>query len=129
MPGFIIELTLSGLAGAAVLVGLAGAACGYFFYSFRSQKSGVKADAVREWSEVASALNEKLGLLEAELKRVEGECERCQLKINTITAFNLRLQAREIGYQKRINILERKAGVEITDFNAVAQELEDSAFG
>lgn len=129
MPGFIIEITFGGALTALGLVGLVGAAGGYLFYSFKLQKSTVKANAVREWSEVASALNEKVGLLEAEVERVKGECERCQLKINTITAFNLRLQAREIGYQKRINILERKAGVEITDFNDVAKELEDSAFG
>lgn len=127
MLGLIIELTLSGALGALALIGMVGAAGGYFFYSFRASKATVKADAVRQWSEVADALQQKVGLLETQIDGLKGEHERCQLKVNNITAFNLRLQAREARYQRTINRLERKAGVEITDFNEI-EAPEDSTF-
>jgi len=128
MPGLIVELTLGGFLTVLAIVGIVGAAAGSFFYSFRSQKATVKADAVHEWSEVASALEKKIGLAEEEIASLKMKDAQCQMKVNNITAFNLRLQAREVRYQRRINVLERMAGVDVTDFNDVTDAPEDSAF-
>jgi len=123
-----IEITLGNVLALLALIAVIAVAAGYAFYSFRTQKPKVKTDVIAEWSAITAALEKRLGLLSEDLQRVEGEHARCQLKINEITAFNLRLQGREIHYQRTINKLERNLGWEITDFNDVTATPEDSAF-
>jgi hypothetical protein len=126
MPLLIIELTFSNVVTALAAFGIAGTVVGYFIYSARTQKPKVRADAVSEFSQLAEALKTKLELMQGEIGALRGEHERCQRKINEVTAFNLRLQAREYHYQNRINRLERALGLEITDFNDFTASPEDS---
>jgi chromosome segregation ATPase len=130
MPAFIIvELSLASLGGALLVIGLVGVAAGYLFYSFRSQKPKVRADAIAELSRAFEGVKAQCEQLDQKVKNVVAEHERCQRKLNRISAFNLRLQAREVRYQKTINRMERKLGEEVTDFSDITDTPEDPDFG
>lgn len=130
----LLTIGIKEVAEAFALMVLLAALAGGFWYTFRAQRTKVKgdaarekADAAKEWREVADAHAATLELLKAGLEKCKGEHALCEQKINLITMFNLRLQARETRYQKTINRLESKLGLEQTDFLDVTAE--DSAFG
>ncbi len=127
MPAFV-ELTFGNAALALSIMASFAIAAGYLYYLFRSQKPKVRADAIQELSEAFAALKAKCDLLETKMKEVVAEHERCERKLNNVAAFNLRLQAREMRYQKTINHLERRAGLETTNFDDITEAQEDSAF-
>lgn len=127
MLGFI-ELTLANIGVAIGVVIAVATLAGVAYYTFRSQKPKVRADAIKEFSEAFDGLEKKYELLEAKLKDVESEHQRCERRINRISAFNLRLQAREVKYQRTINWMERRMGQEVTDFSDITDSPEDPDF-
>lgn len=128
MPA-LVEFGLTEFAVAlGVLLSLA-ALFGVAWYTFRAQKKTVAASALKDWRDVADAQGEKIRLLEEGLKQCRSEHERCERRINRISAFNLRLQARESRYQKQINRLEGALELDVTDFSEVGDAPQDSDFG
>jgi len=120
--GFGFSEILAGLGIVVLLAGVAGTA----YYSFRSKRNKVrddatkeKADAAKEWQDVANATKEKLALLDLQLKAAAAAHAACEEQINSLTQFNLRLQSRERGYQRGINKLELRLGLEATDWNDI----------
>jgi hypothetical protein len=101
--------------GLVVILGVA-------WYTFRSQ-------APKVWRDVADGLTKKVAALEEQIGDCEAEHERCNRKVNKLTAFNLRMQAREKKYQSTINRLEHSNGLQITDWSDGSEAPEDSDFG
>ena len=128
MPGFV-EVGLNQLLGAFALATVIATLVGHFIFGLGTSKKGFKDAAIKDLRDVVDAQGKKIGFLEEGLKGCKTEHANCEIKVNTITAFNLRLQAREQVYQRTINRLEGKLGVEITDFNEVSHAPEDSDFG
>lgn len=122
----LIEIGLKEVVAALVILTAVAAAAGFFYYNFRLQKNKVrddnargKADAAKEWREVADAHAVKIKDLEDQVSTCKLAHQNCEKTINEITQFNLRLQSRERGYQRTINRLEVKAGLVPTDFNDI----------
>ena len=119
MPGFI-EFGLSQILGAFALVALVAALVGHFRYGLGAAKKTVRANAIKELELVVLAQGKRIGLLDEGLKGCKAEHATCERRVNAITTFNLRLQARERAYQRTINRMEVKLGLETTDFNDVS---------
>ncbi|PYS67134.1 MAG: hypothetical protein DMF69_23995, partial [Acidobacteria bacterium] len=102
---------------------------GTAWYTLRNQKRTVKSDAIQDLNDVVEAQSLKIQLLNDGLTSCRTEHEKCERKINGITAFNLRLQAREGVYQRTINRLEAKSGLEMTDFSNLIHAPEVTDFG
>lgn len=121
--GTLIEIGLAQVLGVMALIGMLAAATGWFYYGVRQQKNKLRddatkgrADAAREWRDVAEAHAAKIEDLNQQVQTWKLAHDQCEKKINKITQFNLRLQSREHNYQRTINRLEIKAGLEPTDF-------------
>ena len=125
----LIQFGLQELLAVLVVIGIVVAALAVAWYTLRNQKRTVKSDAIQDLNDVVEAQSLKIQLLNDGLTSCRAEHEKCERKINLITAFNLRLQAREGLYQKTINRLEARSGLEQTDFSNVSHALEDSDFG
>lgn len=116
----LIEFGLSQILSLFAFLGIAAVAVGHFIFGVGRTKKELRTDAIAELEAVVRAQGGKITLLEEGLKGCKAEHANCELRVNAITAFNLRLQAREQQYQKTINRLESKLGFEITDFNDVS---------
>src|SRR6185369_14961189 len=122
----LMDFGFSEIAAAFGILVLVAGAAGVAYNAFRTQRNKVrddatkqKADAAKEWREVADAHAEKLALLDLQFKTCKKEHEACEFRINDLTEFNLRLQARERGYQRVINKLEIRLKLEPTDWNDI----------
>src|SRR5262249_37912906 len=113
---------------ALALVGVVGVLVAQLWAAFKDKGKKQKLDALGELGSVVGAQKEKIDILETGLAACRSEHEQCQRKINAISAFNLRLQAREQRYQTTINRLEVRQGLEPTDFSDVSHAPEDSEF-
>ena len=127
MLGFI-EFGLSEILGAFALVAILATLIAHFKFGVFTAKKASDAEAIRLLESVVNAQGEKISLLDEGLKGCKAEHANCEMRVNQITAFNLRLQAREQAYQKTINRLELKLGLEITDFNDVSHAPEGPDF-
>ncbi len=126
LTAFLMDLGLSEIAAGFGILVLVSGAVGVAYNAFRTQRNKLrddatkqKADAAKEWREVADAHAEKIALLDLQVKTCKKEHENCELRINDLTEFNLRLQARERGYQRVINKLEIRSKLEPTDWNDI----------
>lgn len=121
-------IELQEFAVALTVIALLAAGAGFAWYNFRAQKTKVKADAIKDWRDVVDAQNKKIELLEEGLTSCQKQHENDARKINNITAFNLRLQGREVHYQRTINELQGNLGIPMTDWNLLTDAAEDSDF-
>lgn len=104
----------------AIVIGVGAAAgiLGVAWFTFRSQARKVKADVVRELNDVIDALGEKIKILKELIDKCAREHKECEEKVNEVTQFNLRFQAREKLSHTTINRLERKLGLDETEWDA-----------
>jgi hypothetical protein len=124
--GFLVEIGLDRVATVLAIGTLLACAAGYFYYRFRLQEgevrddaTKVKADAAKEWRDVADAHAEKIKGLDLQVASWKKLHETCEANINELTQFNLRLQSRERSYQRTINRLEIRLRIDPTDWNEV----------
>lgn len=129
----LIELSfkdmLAVLVGLLALVAALAVVVGYFIRGVKRERGSVKDELIKDLSTLCETHKGKIEELSAGLEGCKAEHAKCEGRINAISAFNLRLQAREIGYQKSINRLERRLGIIETDFTDVSQASEASDFG
>ena len=125
----LIQFGLQELLTLLVVIGIVVAALGTAWHTLRNQRRTVKSDAIQDLNDVVEAQSLKIQLLNDGLTSCRTEHEKCERKINGITAFNLRLQAREGVYQRTINRLEAKSGLEMTDFSNLIHAPEVTDFG
>jgi hypothetical protein len=102
---------------------------GYFIVQVRKQSGAVKDGLISDLTKLCEFNKDKIDDLTTGLEGCKAEHQKCERRINDITIFNLRLQAREVGYQNSINRLERQLGISQTDFSDVSQAPEASDFG
>jgi hypothetical protein len=138
----LVELGLKDFGAALVVIGLLVAAAGYAWYVFRCQKKLVRDDAakqradaakdkfdvIHDWQTIADVQDRKIELLEEQLKEGKADHASSERKVNRLTAFNLRLQARELKSQKAICEMQLRLRMPVTDFSDV-NDPEDSDFG
>ncbi len=124
----LIEFGLNQLLGLLALIGIVATVVGHFIFGLGGSKKAAQAAAITTLESLVSAQGDKIRLLDEGLKGCKAEHAACELRVNRITAFNLRLQAREAGYQKSINRLEHRSGIDITDWNDVSHAPEDPSF-
>jgi hypothetical protein len=122
----LMEFGLSQILTVLGIGTLLASAAGFFYYKFQLQKNEVRddatkkrADAAKEWRDVADAHAEKIAILDKSVAAWKKLHETCEENINDLTQFNLRLQARERSYQRTINRLEIRLKIEPTDWNDV----------
>jgi len=127
--GCLIEFSLSQFAAALGVIAVVATAAGFTWYSFRSQRAKVKADAIKDWRDVAEAQNKKIGILEEGLKQCREEHETGQQRVNELTQTILRFLARERSYRRTINRLEVRAGLPITDWDDITDAPESFDIG
>lgn len=120
MPA-LIQFGLAEFLIALTILGLLAAATTALWYAVRGEKRKVKTNTIEDLTAAYEALQKRVGVLDASFTDATIKHERCERKLNRIVAFNLRLQAREMRYQKTINHLERIAGLDQTDFNDVTE--------
>ena len=125
----LIEFGISQILAALALVAIVATTLAVFAVRFREGKRTSKRDVIQDWRDVVESQNAKLSVLEEGLASCKKEHKECERKINGMTAFNLRLQAREQRYQRKINRLERALNLEETDFGDGIDGEEDSGFG
>ena len=125
----LIDLGWKDLPGLLALVAIVAAVIGYFTRGVKKERGSVKDETIQELRTLCEVHKGKIADLEQGLRGARQEHAACERKINGITAFNLRLQAREVNYQKTINRLELRLGMDPTDFADVSHAPEDSDFG
>ncbi len=121
----VLAVLLSFLGVVAILATV----IGYFIVQVRKQSGAVKDGLISDLTKLCEVNKGKIEDLMKGLEGCKAEHEKCERRINDITIFNLRLQAREVGYQNSINRLEKKLGISQTDFNDVRQAPEATDFG
>lgn len=126
---FSLKEAFAWLMGLLGLVSILAVIVGYFVRGVRKERSSVKDEVIGELQKLGELHKGKIAELSTGLEACKREHAHCERKINGITAFNLRLQARETLYQKTINRLEHRLGIELTDFSDVSQTPEDPDFG
>lgn len=110
---FDLLLKVLGLAASVAII------AGGVWYYFSDSRSKKKLSAAKEWRELAEAHAARVAELVAAVETWKQAHQQCEQKINEITTFNLRLQARERQYQRTINRLELRSGLEVTDWNDI----------
>ena len=128
MPG-LIEFGLNQFLTGMTVVGVLAVLAGYFVRGFRKERGSVKDETIQELRQLCDVHKQKIDQLTEGLKACKAEHEQCERRVNEITAFNLRLQARGQQYEKTINRLEVRQGLEPTDFSKVTHAAEGSDFG
>lgn len=88
----------------------------------------IRSQALRIWKDLNDGLKQRVGELEAKVAECEKEHTNCNRRVNKLTGFNLRMQARERRYQTTINALEHKLNLPVTDWLDV-ETPEDPDFG
>jgi len=101
----------------------------YIYREVKRQGGSYKDEVISDLTKLVNGHKGRIEDLTTGLEACKAEHAKCQLKINSITAFNLRLQARETGYQKSINRMEHRLGITPTDFTDVIHAPEDPNFG
>lgn len=125
----LIEFELKDLPTALAVVAAVALLVGYFVRGVRKESGSVKDETINELKALGEIHKEKIEQLSQGLQACKAEHEACERRINNIVAFNLRLQAREQQYQKTINRLEGRLGMDPTDFSDVIHGPEDPDFG
>ena len=107
------------------LVAIVATVIGYFLRGFKKEGDSHKDELIDELKDLCTVHKEKIAEVSRGLESCKSEHEKCEMRINDITAFNLRLQARELGYQQSINRLEQRLGLPTTDFINVSHAPEN----
>lgn len=121
-----VEVTLSSLITALALIAIAATVAGYFIYTYRQSGSQARDRALQNWKELAESEQAKNIILKAENTQLKSEVQDYEQLRNDFAKFVLRTNAREEHYQRCINRLELKLGMEPTDFNDPTHHITES---
>lgn len=119
---FLITFGLNDLPQILTVAAVIALVVGYVYREIKKEGGSRKDEVIAELTTLVTAHKGKIEDLTAGLEGCKAEHARCERSINSITALNLRLQARQQLYEKTINRLELRLGIELTDFIDVSHE-------
>lgn len=125
----LIEVGFRDVPQILVVTAILAVVVAYFYRGFKGERSSYKDEVISDLTKLVGVHKQKIEELTVGLEGYKTEHAKCQRTINDITALNLRLQARQQLYERTINRLELRLGIELTDFINVSHAPEDPDFG